>query len=161
MTALSEAVALREQGRLEEARTALRSLIDMEPDNPEVWYHYAWVHDMMELEREAVPYYEKALRLGLAGEARQGAMLGLGSTLRTLGRYEQAREVLEAAIEAYPDRRGFQAFYAMVLYNLKEHAASMQILLHLVAETSGDEGILAYRKAIGFYADKLDRIWET
>ncbi|NBD22341.1 tetratricopeptide repeat protein [Paenibacillus glycinis] len=159
MMNMQEAVALREQGRPEEARAMLAELLKQEPGNPDLWYQYAWVHDVMELEREAVPHYKRALELGLAGEARPGAMLGLGSTLRTLGRYAEARALFEYAIREYPERREFETFYAMVLYNLNDHAAAMHILLRQLADTSRDEGIQSYGRAIGFYADQLDRIW--
>ncbi|WP_246321240.1 tetratricopeptide repeat protein [Paenibacillus germinis] len=43
--------------------------------------------------REAVPFYKKSLELGLSGEERQGAYLGLGSTYRTLGMYDHSKIV--------------------------------------------------------------------
>jgi len=145
---------------LEEARTLLFDLAEREPLHPSVWYQLAWIHDVMELEREAVPFYEKALELGLAGEEKQGALLGLGSTYRTLGRYEEAKAVFEAAIREFPERREYQVFLAMVQYNLKAHGEAMEILLRQLAETSRDEGIQTYRRAILFYADKLDQTWK-
>jgi len=45
------------------------------------------------------------------------------------------------------------------LYNQKEFSQAMSILLKHLAETSNDEGIQDYRKAIIFYSDKLDQIW--
>lgn len=157
---IQAAVAIREQGRTEEARALLAELLKQEPGNPDLWYQYAWVHAVMELEREAVPHYERALELGLAGEARPGALLGLGSTLRTLGRYAEARALFESAIREYPERREFETYYAMVLYNLIEPAAAMRILLRQLADTSRDAGIRSYGRANGFYSDQLDRIWE-
>lgn len=35
----------------------------------------------------------------------------------------------------------------------------MEILLKIVAETSFDEGIRKYKRAIEFYSDKLDEVW--
>ncbi|RED59184.1 tetratricopeptide repeat protein [Cohnella lupini] len=157
---LSRAVQLRETGRWEEARALLLELSIKMPEDPSVWYQCAWVHDVMELEREAVPFYEKALELGISGGERQGALLGLGSTFRTLGWYERSKAVLEQAIAEFPERREFQVFYAMVLYNLKEHGRAMEILLKQLAETSRDTDIQSYKKAILFYSDKLERVWE-
>ncbi|SFI50732.1 Tetratricopeptide repeat-containing protein [Paenibacillus sp. UNC496MF] len=156
-TNLQRAIALRERGEPEAAKRVLEQLVEEEPGNAEAWYQLAWVHDVMELEREAVPHYERALRCGLAGDDRAGALLGLGSTLRTLGRYEQSLDLFDEAVREYPGRREFQTFRAMTLHNLNRHAEAMAILLSQLAETSGDSGIAAYGKAIGFYADKLDR----
>jgi hypothetical protein len=35
----------------------------------------------------------------------------------------------------------------------------MELLLNSLADTSADEGILRYRRAIKFYADKLEQTW--
>lgn len=113
----------------------------------------------MTLERGAVSYYIIALELGLSGEERQGALLGLGSTYRSLGMYENAINVFEEAIKEYPERREFQVFYAMTLYNLEDYGQAMEILLKQLADTSEDKGIQAYKKAIHFYSKKMDQIW--
>ncbi|SDO18391.1 hypothetical protein SAMN04487897_109136 [Paenibacillus sp. yr247] len=68
MKDLEGAINLREIGKLEEARLLLLELINQEPLNPSVWYQCAWIHDVMELEREAFPYYKRALELELTEE---------------------------------------------------------------------------------------------
>ncbi|MBD0380201.1 tetratricopeptide repeat protein [Paenibacillus sedimenti] len=160
MNRLNEVIELRESGQWLEAKAIILELLEQEPDNPSFWYQCAWIHDVMGLEREAVPFYEKSLVLGLQGEEKQGAILGLGSTYRTLGMYEQAKTLFEKAIEEFPGNREFQVFYAMVLYNLNEHSKAMEILLIQLSETSSDEGIQTYKKAIHFYSNKLDQLWE-
>jgi tetratricopeptide (TPR) repeat protein len=156
---MQDAVALRSAGRAEEARALLLDMLAEEGASAELLYQLAWTHDVLGLERAAVPYYEQSLALGLAYEQRAGALLGLGSTYRTLGEYSRAREVLQQGAREYPERAEFPAFLAMALHNLGEHGAAMEILLKLLAETSADKGIKEYSKAISFYADKLDQIW--
>ncbi|GIO29730.1 MULTISPECIES: tetratricopeptide repeat protein [Paenibacillus] len=157
---IRQAISLRASGDAEQARECWLSLLEEEPGNAEIWYQTAWTHDALGLEREAVPYYEEAIRLGLGEESLAGALLGLGSTLRTLGEYGRASEVLEQGLRTFPERREFRVFYAMVLYNLGRHAQAMELLLAEIADTSGDDGIRGYAKAIRFYADKLDEVWE-
>ena len=156
---LQEAVRMREAGDLEQARLRLVELAEEFPGNAQVSYQTAWVHDALGLEREAVPFYERALALGLAGEERAGALLGFGSTLRTLGSYEAAAGVLRSGVAEFPERRVFEAFLAMALYNLGRHADAMERLLLTLADTSSDPTISAYQRAIRFYADKLDQTW--
>ncbi|WP_434756576.1 tetratricopeptide repeat protein [Paenibacillus amylolyticus] len=138
----------------------LHRITKLEPQHGEGWYQLAWAHDSLGLEREAVPYYEKALQLELSAEDRAGAILGLGSTYRTLGQYEQARTWLLTGMSEFPEHREFEVFYAMVLYNLGEHAEAMRRLLVQLADTSGDQRITDYSRAIRYYADQLDRVWE-
>ncbi|WP_179223733.1 tetratricopeptide repeat protein [Paenibacillus tyrfis] len=79
MKELEAAIQLRESGNFEEARSLLLELLEQHPLNPSIWYQCAWIHDVLELESEAVAYYKKSLELGLKEEERQGAFLGLGS----------------------------------------------------------------------------------
>lgn len=156
---LQAAVALRGAGQAEEARVLLLKLLEEEGANAELLYQLAWTHDVLGLEREAVPYYERSLAAGLSKEQRAGALLGLGSTCRTLGEYSRAKTVLQQGAEEYPERAEFQAFLAMALYNLEEHGEAMRILLKLLADTSANQGIKDYSQAISFYADKLGQVW--
>ncbi len=156
---LAEAIRLREAGEHEAARAMLLALVAAYPDDAQVQLQTAWVHDTLGLEREAVPFYERAFALGLAGEARRGALLGLGSTYRTLGAYPQAEETLRRGVREFPEDGAFPVFLAMVLYNRGQHAQAMELLLRALAETSDDTHIQRYRRAILLYADKLDHVW--
>ncbi|MDR6225776.1 tetratricopeptide repeat protein [Desmospora profundinema] len=150
---------MREQ-RLQEAKERLLQLTEERPDDPEVWVHTAWVHDSLGLEREAVPYYEKALTYGLTGNDLRDALLGLGSTYRCLGEYNQAVQILQTGVEQFPDHRGMKVFLAMALYNLGQHREAMELLLTQLLETTEDPTINTYRKALSFYAERLDETWE-
>lgn len=117
------AVRLREEGRPREARELLLPLCAAHPEDAGLAYQTAWVHDVLGLEAEAVPHYRRALALpGLAEADRRGALLGLGSTYRVLGRPKEA----------------------------------LELALAVLADTSADPGIAAYRRAIRHYADDLD-----
>ncbi|MFD0149609.1 tetratricopeptide repeat protein [Streptomyces sp. NPDC055721] len=166
---LAEAVALREGGRKEEAREALVALAARHPNDAEVAYQTAWAHDVLGLEAEAVPYYERALTeaeaeaeagtataTGLTPEDRRGALLGLGSTYRVLGRYDDAVTLLTGAVGEFPEDGALRTFLAMALYNTGRHHESVRTLLRLLAATSEDPSVRAYKRAIEHYAEDLD-----
>ncbi|WP_231573480.1 tetratricopeptide repeat protein [Paenibacillus sp. FSL H7-0737] len=138
----------------------LLELYEQNGNDAELLYQLAWTHDVLGLEREAIPYYEKSLTLGLSSEQKVGALLGLGSTYRTLGEYENSKAILEQAIHEYPENKEFPVFLAMTLHNLGDHSLAMGMLLKLLAETSADEGIRSYSKAISYYSDKLEQVWD-
>lgn len=156
---LAEAVALRESGQVEEARRLLLQLRTRSPDDPAINLQCAWAHDKLGLEAEAVPFYEAALQLGLADDDLRHALLGLGSTYRTLGRYQDALATLTRGVEAFPEDRSMQVFRAMALYNNGEPKEACQVLLQIVSDTTEDERIRSYRNAIDVYAADLDRTW--
>jgi tetratricopeptide (TPR) repeat protein len=136
------------------------SLVKESPDDPQLNYQVAWSFDVLGLESEAVPFYEKSIALGLKGEDLEGALLGLGSTYRTLGKYKKSAETLVKGIELFPENHAIKSFYAMTLYNLNRHQEAMELLLKGLAMTSNDKNIQQYRRAIEFYADKLDEVWK-
>jgi hypothetical protein len=113
-------------------------------------------------EREALGHYRAALAgRGLDPADRARGLLGLGSTLRALGEHEEAVEVLASAREEFPDERMFEPFLALALHNVGRHAEAVELLLTCLAETSSDEGVRRYRRALLFYAARPDETWDT
>jgi hypothetical protein len=104
---LVRAVELRNSGNAEAARDLLSDLNAQRPDDPQVNLQSAWTHDKLGLEKEAVPFYERALELGLAGDDLRHALLGLGSTYRhSVSMRSQRRRSLAASRR--PRRPGSQ-----------------------------------------------------
>ncbi|MFD5110179.1 tetratricopeptide repeat protein [Streptomyces cinereoruber] len=160
--ALTRAVQLREQDQAGQAREQLVELAERYPQDAEVAYQTAWAHDVLGLEREAVPFYERALAgAGLSPEDRHGAFLGLGSTHRVLGSYGVASQTLRRGLDEFPDDPALQAFLGMALYNQGESREAVRLLLKTLAATSGDRRVQGYRRAIEYYADDLDGVQQT
>jgi tetratricopeptide (TPR) repeat protein len=156
---LASAIHLRESENSEEARQLLLALHAEFPEDPQVNYQCAWIHDLLGLEREAIPFYEKAIQTGLSGDDLKSALLGLGSTYRCIGEYQTSIDTFQRAQVLFPDSHEFNVFLAMAYYNIGEYSRAMELLLSSLADTSGDEGIIRYRRAIRFYSDKLNQIW--
>ncbi|MGZ0040920.1 tetratricopeptide repeat protein [Paenibacillus ottowii] len=155
---IAKASELRRTGQAKEARKLLLEALKQEPKDAELWYQTACTHDVLGLEKDAVPFYEKSLGMALSAESRRGAILGLSSTYRVLGDYAKAKAWLDTGINEFPDYRPFRIFYAMALYNLGEYGKAMQGLLMEIAETSSDVSTQEYSRAIQYYADKLDQV---
>lgn len=132
----------------------LVALAERHPDDAEIAYQTAWVHDSLGLEAEAVPYYERALAGdGLAVADRLGALTGLGSTLRVLGRVAESRALFDRALQEFPGAAGLRVFRAMALYNAGEAREAVSELLKLLVEAGHVGG---YEPAVAYYADNLD-----
>ncbi len=156
---IDEAVKLRNEGKLEESNKMLVALVNQTPENAMTNYQCGWSFDVLEKEVEAIEYYEKAITLGLPDEELKEAYLGLGSTYRTIGEYDKSKKTFEKAMYRFDDN-ALKVFYAMTLYNLEDHSQAMETLLKLLADTSNDNSIRGYRKAIEFYSDKLDKLFK-
>jgi tetratricopeptide (TPR) repeat protein len=159
---LAQARALRADGHHEQAREHLAACAERHLEHAALQYQTAGVHDFLGLETQAVPYYRRALALGLPDELLRRVYLGLGSTYRTLGRYEDAERTLRAGLARFPQAAEIRTFLAMTLYNLGNlgrHHEAMQLLLGVIADTTSDAELRDYERAIRFYAQDLDRRW--
>lgn len=163
---LDNAIELREEGRakqdqdiLKEARTLLLEMVAIYPDHAEVNYQTGIVHDNSGYSKEAIPYYVRALELGLTKQDLQRCLLGLGSTYRALGYYPEAIETLRRGVTEFPEHRGLQIFYSMALYNSKNYKQAMEIALTNLMETTSDENLQYFKRGISYYAQHLDETW--
>ncbi|WP_017187073.1 tetratricopeptide repeat protein [Alkalibacillus haloalkaliphilus] len=156
---LNEATNLRKNGSYKQSKELLMELVKEYPEDASINYQCAWSCDILGEEAKAVPFYEKAIQLGLPSEDLQEAFLGLGSTYRTLGEYEQSKSTFEKGMELFPNSKALHTFYAMTLYNLNEHSKAMELLLKCLIDTTNDQEILSYKKAIDFYSNQLDEVW--
>ncbi|MDF2016257.1 tetratricopeptide repeat protein [Priestia megaterium] len=157
---LGKALALRKNGNHKESNELLSELVKEFPDDALYNYQCAWSFDILGEEEKAVPFYENAIKIGLPSKDMEGAVLGLGSTYRALGEYEKSKETFWKGMELFPDNHVIKVFYSMTLYNLKEHSQAMQLLLKCLINTTNDNEILSYKRALNFYSDKLDQTWK-
>jgi tetratricopeptide (TPR) repeat protein len=156
---LASAIELRDSEKPDAARQLLLELHSEFPNDPQVNYQCAWVHDVLGLEREAIPFYEKAIQIGLDSNDLKSALLGMGSTYRCIGEYHKSIETFRHALTLFPNAHEFNVFLAMAYHNIGQHAEAMELLLNSLVNTSKDEGILRYQRAIRFYSDKLNQTW--
>lgn len=160
---LAEAIQLREAGRaaqdqaiLEEARALLLGLAAAYPDDAEITYQTAVVHDNLGLERESIPFYLQALAQGLSGPDLERALMGLGSTYRGLGQYQQAEATLRRGVREFPHNRAIQIFLAMTLYNSQQYNEAMELVLTNLLATTSDEKLQYFKRPLLYYASHLD-----
>lgn len=105
-------------------------------------------------EDDAIVEYERALALGLTKEERQTALLGLGFSLRAVGRHEEAVKILRAAITEFPDHPALRAQLALALHSYGEGREAIVALLELVLRYAP---VGAHARLLGEQKDLLQR----
>lgn len=150
--------SLKELGRYDDALAMAQNLLHNDPNNASLLYKIASLYDVQGLELQAIPCYRAAIEHNLAGKELQEAYLGLGSTYRSLGLYQESLNTFDTALARFPQAKEITLFRAMTLYNLGETKEAVATLLILLAETSNHQDISLYQKAIHQYAANLDRI---
>lgn len=159
-TRLQQGVALRESGEAEAARELLVPLAADFPDDAVVQYQTAWVHDYLGLKTEAVPYYERALALGLPEPDQEGLTLGLGSTYRNVDRIADSIALLEHGVATYPDNHAMRCFLALSRCSNGEAQEALALAFDVILDTSSSPSIDRYRRALLSYRNELRGIPE-
>jgi tetratricopeptide (TPR) repeat protein len=143
-------------GQLDAALELSHLLCERDPKNSVVNYLAACARDAQGREEEAVQFYEEAIEIGLEGEDLRGALLGLGSTCRNVGRIHQSYRTLRRGLELFPDGTEFRAFLGLALYTAGKHKESVSLFLQLIAETTADPHLQRYQRALLHYASDPD-----
>ena len=133
----------------------LLELAEKNPFDAAIIFECAVVHDNLALENEAIPLYEKAIRLGLSDENLELAFLGLGSSYRCVQDFEKSSKVLEEGAKRFPANWGIKTFLAMTYHMQGRHGAAMRLLLQGLSETSTDPSIQYCKTALGHYAEEF------
>ena len=152
---LDAIVGARTYGQSKEILPRLKSLDERHPNVAEINHQLAWTCEAVGRTADALPYYEKAVALGLPPNELSGALLGLGTTLRTLGQPARAAEVLRSGKTQFPENREFDVFLALALHDVGQHTEALQLLIETLCDTTEDPGLTAYQRAIRYAAAKL------
>ena len=125
------------------------------PGDARITYEYAGTHDSAGDEAAAVPLYEEALAAGLREPHRHRAQVQLASSLRNVGRLDEAVAVIDDVAARHPDSLGVAAFRALVHHDAGGSTRALSELLAAVATTSTDPDVVRYRRALTAYAAQL------
>ncbi|MCP4421130.1 MAG: tetratricopeptide repeat protein [Chloroflexi bacterium] len=157
---IARAKKLRHEDALEASQELLINLLDENLNDPLVLYEVGGSYDVLGEEKEAIPYYQKAIVAGLDGDDLQECLVCLGSSLRNVGNFDEAIEVLEEATEHFPENNSGKAFLALAYYSDGREDEAVKLLLELLLNTTKDKDILAYADPLDYYKDNLDEVWD-
>ncbi len=132
---------------VERIAALVAELPDSDPRGP---FELGGAHDSAGLETRAAELYERAIELGLGGVARAELDVQYASTLRNLGRADEAVRVLETTtrhddLGASPD-----AFRALALHAAGRSSEAVAVLLEALIPT-----LPKYQRSLTGYAAEL------
>jgi len=107
--------AQRDRANMAPTIAYFESLLAKNPDHPVLVYEVAGAYDTSGQEEKARGLYERALELGLAGDARRRCLCQYGSTLRWLEQYDKSLAVLDQARQGWPESDAVRVFRALTL----------------------------------------------
>lgn len=158
-TLFEQSIKLRQQGRYDESRSLLHKLVNDKKLAAKAHLQIAWSYDNEGKESDAIEHYKLALFGPISADERFDALFGLASTYRSLGEYDAALSYFDQTLAEYPQSIEAKPFYAMCLYNIGRHKEAVSLLLELLVNTTNEDSIKDYQKAILLYAKDLDKTW--
>lgn len=147
--------ALREAGQHEKHLAAARSLVTERPSDVLAQIEAAYGHDRNGLEHQAIRHYDEAYRLGVPPELRRGFLVGYGSTLRNVGRHDDAVAILGQAVADDPGYPAFGAFLALALLSAGHPRAALAAMLGVTLDVARPGAFDRYERALGEYHKEL------
>lgn len=150
---IDAALKLETEGNEQAAIDAFHALLEQYPDHPLVVFEMAGAYDFAGREAEALPYYQRALRLGLPDDQMKYLYVQMGSTQRNLRLHADALATLREGIARFPDYRPLRAFLALALHSAGQCGDALAEMLELTL--NAPDFYPEYRRALGEYAAEL------
>lgn len=152
---LSAIESLRAAGDLAGARARAVALAADHPADARAAMAAAYACDRIGREHEAIGYYERAWELGVPAAERPGFLVGFGSTLRNVGRADDAVARLAEATAEYPADAALRAFLALALHDAGHPALSLATMLEAALVAARTGGFGRYERALTEYQREL------
>lgn len=104
----------------------------------------------------AIGFYDAAWRLGVHGAERSDFVIGYGSTLRNVGRVDEAVRVLSELLDSDPANHAARCFYGLALHSAgRESLALAELLDVALALRQESPHLTKYCRALATYRTAL------
>lgn len=141
-----------------------RLIAELPPGSPIALFERASALDSTGRSDQAAPLYQAALDAGLAGERRRRATVQMASSLRNLGKAQDAVALLTAELDAETDALdgAVRAFLALALVDVGREREAVAVAL-----TALSGYLPRYNRSVARYAQELlparrgDRSFDT
>lgn len=121
------------------------------PDDVRAQIAAAYASDRNDCEQDAIFFYDHAIKMNIPDEERPGFFIGYGSTLRNVGRTQEAVEVLRKANRMFPSDASILAFLALAMHSAGRNTEAIAAMLEAALLASRDDGFGVYERALKEY----------
>lgn len=153
---LKAALEMRRDGDLFGSNKLLIELVLQHPDHAILHYECACSYDVLAQEEEAIPFYGRALELGLSDKEAVNAYTQLGSLYRLHGRLMESENVLMTGMMRFWDVGLLKIFYAFTMYDLGKPGEAMRWMTHAILDSAVDQEIFLNQRVISYLGSNLD-----
>lgn len=143
------------EGEAEAGLRWFREAALVHADDAHAWFEYAGAFDYLGREAEAEQPYLRAKTLGLSPEEQPRWHVQYGSTLRNLGRHDEALAVLSEGCERFPRHLALRLFRSLALHSAGRHGEALAACLETTLQAVDPQQLDGYDAALGEYAGAL------
>ena len=126
------------------------------PDNRQAVIAAAYACDRLGKEEEALKYYETAWLSGIPDYERFEFMIGFASTLRNIGREQDAVGMLKTASSEFPKSTAIMAFLALALFSAGDPKQAFATMLKAALSAAREDGFEGFERALREYQAKFE-----
>jgi tetratricopeptide (TPR) repeat protein len=126
-------------------------LAEKYPNTARAKFELANAYDFIGQEDKAIKQYEDAIRIGLNAEYEAYALLQLGSSLRNVGRIDDAISVLSDAEKRYPEFPSITMFLGMAMHDKNMNTEALRTTLNAMLRHFKTSDIERYRVSLENY----------
>jgi tetratricopeptide (TPR) repeat protein len=162
MSLYEDAEALIESDDAEEVQEGLDRLrrhAEAHSGDAEAWFQYGGGLDSSGDEAAAIVAYQRTFDLGverLDSADQPRIYVQTGSTLRNLGRLDEARALLEEGRNRFPEVRVLAVFLALVEVSAGRDRRAIDRLFEVIlGEGGGDDSVKWYPRSLANYAAEI------
>ncbi len=130
-------------------------LLRQHPGDPHALLAYASALDYAGREAEAAPVYEQAFSAGLDGDDLRQGLIQYGSTLRNLGRFDEAVQAMRRADDQFPGHDSVAVFLALALTSDGHCQEAVAQLILLALDRIDSDDLKQYEWPLRNYAAEL------
>ncbi|UFU00052.1 tetratricopeptide repeat protein [Radiobacillus kanasensis] len=126
------------------------------PNSARAKFELANAYDFTGQENKAIPLYEDAISIGLDAEYEAYALLQLGSSLRNVGRIDDAIRILSDAEQRYSEFPSISMVLGMAMHDKNRNAEALGITLDVILRHVKTSDIVRYRVALENYIKDIN-----
>ncbi|SDN59810.1 tetratricopeptide repeat protein [Bacillus sp. OK048] len=126
-------------------------VVDKYPNSARAKFELANAYDFTGQENKAISLYEDSISIGLDAEYEAYALLQLGSSLRNVGRIDDAIRILSDAEQRYPEFPSISMFLGIAMHDKNRNAEALRKNLNVMLRHVKTSDIERYRMALENY----------
>lgn len=148
-----------DEDSISQALSLLANETECRPNDAKASFELAGAYDFLGQESEALVRYQRVIELGfdkLPLDDQPRLFVQMGSTLRNLKQFDQAKKILTEGIRRFPKTAAIKLFLGLTEYSHKNYQNAARLFLQASLYAPDDVSLREYARALRNYSEQID-----